>query len=256
MRPEDVHVHDLRDFLCSRGAGAFGTDRRLALTRRAGSGTGCAPSARPSRFSAGDDLPPRLAALTSHTRRTDIETLHRRPTSPVRPSGSSSDVALAALDFLSGVIASNATAFRGFHALTVDHPGAQAGLLPFQVPRRHDEVMVDAFQKAVRSPVVEIALHRRGRWKIVWRHRTLATRRGHVHDHVHDIAQLRRPRPTNLLARRHERRKQRLLPVRQIACITLATALIIPARDFGPHVVPPRLLQHKRGSHKQLKSLN
>ena len=152
------------------------------------------------------------------------------------------DVTLAALDLLARVIAPNTTAFRGFHALAVDHPGARAGLASFQLPGRHDQVMVDALQQAVGAPVVEIALDRGRRREVVRQHRPLAARRGHVHDRIHDMAQVRRPRPADLLARRHERRDQRPLSIRQVACVAPATALIIRASDFGPHVVPPRLL--------------
>ena len=173
-----------------------------------------------------------------------------------RPRVSVHDVALAPLDLLARVIAVNTAAFRGFHALAIDHAGQRAGLSSLQFPGFHDKVMVHRAQQTTVPPVVEIALHRRERWKVVRQHRPLAARRGHIKDPIHYVAQRRYPWPPVRLACWHERRKQRPFPIRHIACIASATALIILASDFSSHVVPPPLLRHKRENHNILKSLN
>ncbi len=114
------------------------------------------------------------------------------------------DVTLAALDLLARVIAPNTTAFRGFHALAVDHPGARAGLASFQLPGRHDQVMVDALQQAVGAPVVEIALDRGRRREVVRQHRPLAA--------VEAMYMTAPPGPSSSAGRSscaHERRDQR-----------------------------------------------
>lgn len=45
-----------------------------------------------------------------------------------KAAGVGDDMALAPLHFLAGIIATGAAAFRGFHALAIDHPGAWACL--------------------------------------------------------------------------------------------------------------------------------
>ena len=134
--------------------------------------------------------------------------------------------------------------------------GRRAGLSSLQFPGFHDKVMVHRAQQTTVPPVVEIALHRRGRWKVVQQYPSLAARRGHEKDRIHYVAQRRCPRPPVRLTCWHERCKQRPFPIRHIACLASATALIILASDFSSHVVPPPLLRHKRENHNILKSLN
>ncbi len=60
-----------------------------------------------------------------------------------QPQRVDNDVALAPRDLLAGVIARNPAAFRGFHALTVDHASRRRGLPTFQLARLHHKTMVD-----------------------------------------------------------------------------------------------------------------
>lgn len=53
------------------------------------------------------------------------------------------DMTLASLNLLSRVIARNSAAFRGFHALTVDHASGRPGFSTYQFTRRHHKMMVD-----------------------------------------------------------------------------------------------------------------
>src|SRR3546814_19322707 len=74
--------------------------------------------------------------------------------------GVGDNVAFASLDLLSGIIARNTAAFRGFDALAVDDAGRRTGLAAHRFPGRHDKMMVARSQKTVVAPVVEIPAHR------------------------------------------------------------------------------------------------
>src|SRR3546814_8400217 len=63
--------------------------------------------------------------------------------------GVGDNVAFASLDLLSGIIARNTAAFRGFDALAVDDAGRRTGLAAHRFPGRHDKMMVDRSQKTV-----------------------------------------------------------------------------------------------------------
>jgi|TARA_B100001964_G_scaffold161683_1_gene177457 transposase len=87
-------------------------------------------------------------------------------------------------------------------------------------PRHHtqDADAVATFKKTSPSCAADHCLanrrnsvtpSRRRRWEVVWQHRPLAARRGHVEDRIHDIAKRRRPRPPGLLALGHERLQHR-----------------------------------------------
>ena len=71
------------------------------------------------------------------------------------------DVALAAFDFLSGVIAAWAAAFGGFQRLAVDDAGRRARLSAGRLARRHHEGVVERGKDTAARPGVEITLHRR-----------------------------------------------------------------------------------------------
>ena len=170
--------------------------------------------------------------------------------------GVGEDMALPALDQLGGVEAARTAAFRGFHRLAVDHPGAWGGLAPRRFTYRHEKVMVDGAQRSIATPGVEISLDRAPRRELPGQHPPLATRAGHVQDRVQHLTQVRRARATQPLRRRQKRCDHIPFPVRQVTCVAKARALIVGASDFSPHVVSPRLLGHKRENHNTLESLN
>ena len=70
------------------------------------------------------------------------------------------DVALAALDLLSCVIAPRAAALRGFHRLAVNHSCRRARLSASRLAHRHNERVVQRGKGSVARPRVEIALNR------------------------------------------------------------------------------------------------
>ena len=76
-----------------------------------------------------------------------------------QPERVDNDMALAALDLLARIIASDAAAFRGFDALAVDHTRRWRSLAPIQFPCVHNKVMVDPCPQTHGSPFIEIALH-------------------------------------------------------------------------------------------------
>ena len=78
-----------------------------------------------------------------------------RPT--IRPSVSTIMWRLRPLISLARVIAPDTTAFRGLHALAVDHTRCRASLLALQLPRLHHQMMVDASPNPQCPPLVEIS---------------------------------------------------------------------------------------------------
>jgi hypothetical protein len=52
------------------------------------------------------------------------------------------DMAFAAFDFLAGVITTRTAAFRGFHALAVDHSGAGRGFAAGGQTNQHDQKVI------------------------------------------------------------------------------------------------------------------
>jgi len=160
------------------------------------------------------------------------------------------DMALTSVDLLSGIIAPNAAAFRGFDALAIDHARRWTGLPAHGFSCRHNQVMVDRSKNTIVPPIVEISANRRDRWEVVWEHAPLAARRGHIQNGVKHITQVRRARTPARLRWRQQRRNLAPFFIGRIACISTSGTFIIRAGDFSSHLVPPHLLRHKRESHK------
>ncbi len=69
------------------------------------------------------------------------------------------NVALAAVDLLAGIEATDAAALGRLDALAVDHARSGARLAAFQITGSDDKVMVDPAQDTAVAPVVKVALH-------------------------------------------------------------------------------------------------
>ncbi len=65
------------------------------------------------------------------------------PEADHEPERVDDDMTLPSLDLLARVIARNSAAFRGFHALTVNHASRWRGFPAFQFARLHHKMMVD-----------------------------------------------------------------------------------------------------------------
>jgi hypothetical protein len=158
------------------------------------------------------------------------------------------DVALAALDFLARVIAANSAAFRGLNALAVDHACGWTGIAPLQLPRCHNEMMVDRLQQPAVAPIVEVALDRRRRRKVVREKPPLTACRGHVEDGVQNVPQIGVSRSANPPRRRQERLNETPFSVGQVACIAATSPFIFTTGDFSPRHVIPVLLRNRTES--------
>lgn len=165
------------------------------------------------------------------------------------------DMPLAAHDLLARVKATYSTAFGGLDRLAVDDAGTGAGLFAFALACHHHQFIVDGAKPTLVTPAVEIFLHRRERRKILRQEPPRAARRRHIQKRVHHLAQRRLARPTDAVRRRHQRFDQRPLRVGQIACVTGAAALIVPASGFGPGHRDLRRISEIRLNHNLLKSL-
>ena len=125
---------------------------------------------------------------------------------------STTNMALAALDLLARVKATNAAAFGGLHALAADDAGGRARLPAFPFARGHDEFVVDGVQQSFVPPAPEVFLHRRKRREILRQEPPRAARRGHVKQRVHHFAQVRLAGAADAVRLRQQRRDQRLRP--------------------------------------------
>jgi hypothetical protein len=144
------------------------------------------------------------------------------------------DVTLAAFDFLAGVEAARAAAFRGLHRLAVDDAGVRARFSSRLLARRHDQDVIDARKQAGARPSVEIALHRRVGRKLLRQLPPLAACRRHIQDRVHDRAQIGFARSAEPRARRKQRLDQRPFGIRQMTCVAKPRTPILAPSDFSP----------------------
>jgi len=148
------------------------------------------------------------------------------------------NMSLAPFDLLGRIVTPRPAAFGRLDRLTVDHSGRRARLAGRRFARLLQQVEIDGLKQAVVAPVVEIALHSGKRRKVLGQHPPLTAGPRDIQCRVQYGAQLGRARPAQTLGRRHVRLDQRPFAVGQIACVALSLALILPASDFGPHLVP------------------
>src|SRR6516162_1441101 len=74
---------------------------------------------------------------------------------------------LTAFDLLGCVVTTRPAALGRLDRLTVDHPGRRAGLTAGHFARLQQQLKIDLLEQAVVPPIVEIALHRRERRKVL-----------------------------------------------------------------------------------------
>src|SRR6185295_6716459 len=99
------------------------------------------------------------------------------------------------------------------------------------------------------APRIKIALHRRIGWELAWQSPPLTAGRQNVENRLHDLPQIGLARSPEPSAPRHLPGNQRPFRIRQIACITKSTTLILDTSDFGPrHRVLPRIFANPKES--------
>ena len=69
------------------------------------------------------------------------------------------DMTLAALDFLTRIIATNPAAFGGFDTLAVNHTGAWACLAALKFTGTHNQQMVDRLPQTVVTPAYRVTIN-------------------------------------------------------------------------------------------------
>jgi hypothetical protein len=94
---------------------------------------------------------------------------------------------------------------------------------------------MDALQRSVPTPEIEI-IKQRAAWRKVFRDRTpLAARAQNVHDAVHHCAHIDVASVASAPGRWNQRRNMRPFLIRQIAGITQAAAVVLLAVLRRPH---------------------
>src|SRR5271154_650462 len=77
------------------------------------------------------------------------------------------NVTLTAVNLLGRVVATRPTALGGLDRLTVDDPRRWAWFTARRFARLYQQRKIDVLKQALVSPIVEIALHRRKRGKVL-----------------------------------------------------------------------------------------
>src|SRR5208283_849626 len=102
----------------------------------------------------------------------------------------------------------------------------------------HVKRVVDAIERAVPAPQIEIIVDRRARWQVLGDRPPLAAGAQDIHQAVDDFAHVHRPPVAAALGQRNERLHQRPFLVRQVARIAQPAPLITPAVLARPHRRP------------------
>src|SRR5690606_28840754 len=93
------------------------------------------------------------------------------------------------------------------------------------------------------DPRPEVAVDGAARREVPREHPPLAARLKQVEDRIHHPPQAGRPRPSASPCRGQQRRDQRPLPIRDVACISPARAHVVAPGGRRPrHPIPRRLL--------------
>src|SRR5208282_5042804 len=111
--------------------------------------------------------------------------------------GIDEDVPLLALDLLARVVARRIDAgppfSRALDALAVDDGGGWARFARGGRATSHVKRVVDAIERAVPAPQIEIIVDRRARWQVLGDRPPLAAGAQDIHQAVDDFAHVHRP---------------------------------------------------------------
>ena len=157
-------------------------------------------------------------------------------------------VALAPSDPLGAIKPAWTAAFRGLGALAIDDPGRRDDIASQRRPSPPDERQIDPPPKALVAPEVEVVLHCGARRKALRQRTLLAAARQNIEDRVHHRPQVNFPRSPDAARRWQEKREQKPLRLRRVACINQVIAPIFFADDFSPsHCGLPSNLSKSEG---------
>src|SRR5882724_2685168 len=148
------------------------------------------------------------------------------------------NMTLAAFDLLCRIVNTRPAALGRLYPFTFDDPRRWAGFTTRRLARLQQQLEIDLLKQAIVSPIVEIALHRRERGKVLGQHPPLAAGPRDIQDRVKHGSQLNLTRPAQRLGRRHMRLDQPPFSIGQIACVAPSLSLILASSSFGPHLVP------------------
>src|SRR5215475_7397404 len=112
-------------------------------------------------------------------------------------------MALAAFDFLGRIIAAWSAAFGGLDRLAVDDTSRGTGFAVSGLARLEQQFKIDPLEQTLVAPIVEIALHRGERRKVLWQQAPLAAGPCDIQDRVDNSAQVGFSRTAQTLNRRH-----------------------------------------------------
>src|SRR6516165_10156276 len=125
--------------------------------------------------------------------------------------------------------------FSAFHALAVDDRGRRGSLALRAFATFDIERVMDAIERAVPAPQIEIIVQGRAWRQVFWNRAPLAARAQDVHQTVSNLAQVHRALITTRLGRREAWLDQRPLRIGQVAWIAQVVAVIAGTIFGRPH---------------------
>ncbi len=120
-----------------------------------------------------------------------------------------------------------------------DDGGGRARLARGGLATAHVERIVDAIERTVPAPQIEIIVERRTRRLVLGNRPPLAASAQDVHQAVDDLAHVHRPLVAAALGRRNVRLHQRPFLVRKVAGIAQLAPVVPTAIFIRPHPRPP-----------------
>src|SRR5215212_4852673 len=130
--------------------------------------------------------------------------------------------------------------FCALDALAIDDRSARAGVPPRQLPACHIERVVNAAERAVVVPSVEVVVQGAARRQILGDRGPLAARAQDIHEAVGHLAQVDRPLVAAALGGRDQRGDQRPFLVGQVTWVAQLAAVVATTVPTRPHQwLPP-----------------
>src|SRR4051794_40613468 len=129
--------------------------------------------------------------------------------------------------------------------LAVDDRRRRARLAPRILPHLNIERVVDALERSVPIPQVEVLPDGAARRQVFRQRLPLAPRPEHIEDRVEDLTNVHRSRAAAALGRTDQRSDQRPFGLRQITLITQAAPICRCSMFRLPHEAPPNQVPSK-----------